>query len=407
MSFWESIRIALKSLKANKLRSFLTMLGIIIGVGAVIAMISIGQGAQQMVTSSIQGLGSNLLIITPGQGEQRGPLSGGGESVDSLTMQDLEAVTRKVNMVNQAAPELSTNATVVYGNKNTPTSITGTLPEYEAVRNVHTRVGRFFSDNEVAGRAKVAVLGPAVVENLFGDPNANVIGKTIKIKNLLFTVVGVLESKGSSGFFNQDDLILVPITTVQSRILGVDHIRVIYADVKNVDYMNIVSEQIREILRKQHGLSGTETDDFNIQNQADILSSAESVTQTFTFLLAGVAAISLLVGGIGIMNIMLVSVTERTREIGIRKAIGAKGRDILSQFLIEAVMLSLVGGIIGTMLGIALSTLISGVAGWDTIVTPGSIMMAFGFSAGIGIIFGVFPSRKAANKNPIDALRYE
>ena len=406
MNFLESIKVALRSLKSNKLRSILTMLGIIIGVGAVIAMVSIGQGAQQSITNSIQGLGSNLLIVTSGQ-NRNGPVAGESGSLNNLTIDDMKAITQKVTTINSAAPESSTNATVVYGSQNTQTSISGSLPEYQAVRNIHTQVGRFFNKDEVASKAKVAVLGQTVVQDLFGDANANVVGKTIKIKNMLFTVVGVLESKGSSGFMNQDDRIIIPITTIQSRMLGDDSIRTIYIDVKSADLMDTAQQQITNVLRKRHNLKLEDADDFRIQNQAEILSSAQSITQTFTLLLAGVAAISLLVGGIGIMNIMLVSVTERTREIGIRKAIGAKGRDILVQFLIEAIVLSLLGGIIGIILGVGGSSMIAKVAGWSTSVTISSILLSFGFSAAIGIIFGVFPAQKAAGLRPIDALRYE
>lgn len=406
MNFFESLRVSLRALKANKLRSILTMLGIIIGVGAVIAMVAIGNGASAQITSQIQGLGSNLLIVSPGQSNSGGVRGGFGSS-NTLKMTDMPAVQAAGPAVKAVAPATTRNVQVVYGSGNTSTNITGTTADYAGIRNVTVSRGRFLTQEDVDNNTRVAVLGPTVVENLMGDSNANIIGKTIKLNNVPFLVIGVTASQGSSGFMNNDDVIYLPITTAQMRLIGNKYLRQIFIEASSPDMMQTAQDEVTVALERAHHLRAGQPDDFSIMNQADILATMQGVTQTMTMLLGGIAAISLLVGGIGIMNIMLVSVTERTREIGIRKAIGAKGRDILSQFLIEAVVLSLLGGGIGIALGWLGSNLVGKAINMHAAMTVSSVIMAFGFSAAIGIIFGVFPARKAAGMDPIEALRYE
>ncbi|KUO70596.1 MAG: multidrug ABC transporter substrate-binding protein [Desulfosporosinus sp. BRH_c37] len=406
MNFLESIRVSLRALRANKLRSSLTMLGIIIGVAAVIAMVGIGNGATASITSQIQGMGSNLLTISPGQSNSGG-VNGGAGSSASLTMTDAEKLQSLGPAVKVVAPIASSNAQVVLGSGNTSTSINGTTEGYEVIKNVTLARGRFITKADVDSSARVAVLGPTVVENLMGDANAAIVGKIIKINNVPFQVIGVTTATGSTGFQSSDDMITAPISTVQARLIGKKTVRSILVSASSEALMQTAQDEITAALRKTHKILAGKTDDFRVQNQADMLATMTSVTQTLTMLLGGIAGISLLVGGIGIMNIMLVSVTERTREIGIRKAIGAKGSDILLQFLIEAVVLSALGGGIGIALGYGGSSLAGKALTMNTSISMASVFMAFGFSAGIGIIFGVFPARKAAAMDPIDALRYE
>lgn len=406
MNFLELMRVSLRALFANKLRSTLTMLGIIIGVSAVIAMVAIANGATQSVTSNIQGLGSNLLIVSPGQSNSGG-VRGGAGSANTLKMEDIPKVEAAGAAVKMVAPTVNSNAQIVYSKGNTSTSVVGTTEEYAAIRSIEVAQGRFLTEEDVEKSARIAIVGPTVVENLLGDPNAEIIGKTIKLNNVPFQVVGVTVSQGSSGASNNDDMIFAPISTVQSRLTGSKIVRQIYIEAASADLMTEAQAQVTYALQTAHKIAVGQPNDFTITNQAEILESMKEITQTMTLLLGGIAAISLLVGGIGVMNIMLVSVTERTREIGIRKAIGAKGRDILSQFLIEAIVLSLIGGIIGILLGWGGSLLVSKVFGMAASVSLSSVGMAFGFSALIGIVFGVVPARKAANMDPIEALRYE
>lgn len=406
MNFIENIRIATRGLKSNKLRSALTMLGIIIGVSAVIIMVAIGQGAKASVAGQIQGLGSNLLIVSPGQ-SNTGGVKGGIGSLTNMTMADVTAIQSGASAVANVAPSTSKQVQVVLGSQNTSTSVIGTTPSYSDARNQQANIGRFFTDQEVQDNAQVAVIGTSVVQNLLGSANANIVGQTININQVPFEVIGVLQSKGSSGTSNNDDQILVPISSAQNRLIGSKNIKMIYVEAKNADSMGTANAEITQILRQQHGLSFNAANDFTVTSQSDILSTAEGVSQSLTLLLSGVAAISLLVGGIGIMNIMLVSVTERTREIGIRKAIGAKRKAILFQFLIEAVILSMLGGTLGILFGAGGSYLLNKFAGMTAQITTSPVIMAFAFSVAIGIIFGVFPAQKAAKLNPIDALRYE
>ena len=405
MNFLESIRVSLRALRANKLRSALTMLGMIIGVAAVIAMVGIGNGATASITSQIQGLGSNLLTISSGQ-SNTGGVKGGAGSSSSLSMTDVSKI--KVDTAIKAvAPVASTNAQLVIGKGNTSTTITGTTQDYATIKNVTVTSGRYITTEDVASSARVAVLGPTVVTNLFGDANASVIGKVIKVNNVPFQVIGVTTATGSTGMQSSDDMITAPITTVQARLIGKKTVRNILVSASSATLMQTAQDEITMTLHQAHKIAAGKTDDFTVQNQADTLATMTTITQTLTMLLGGIAGISLLVGGIGIMNIMLVSVTERTREIGIRKAIGAKSKDILLQFLIEAVVLSVFGGGIGIAIGYGGSSLAGTALKMSTSISPTSVLVAFGFSAMIGIIFGVFPARKAAAMDPIDALRYE
>lgn len=406
MNIMESFRVSLRALVSNKMRSALTMLGIIIGVAAVIAMVGIGNGATASITSQIQSLGSNLLIVTPGSSNSNG-VRGAAGSIQSLKMTDVEKIQSASNSIKTVAPVSNTNAQVVYANGNTQTSVTGTTPAYAEVRSIAVAEGRFIAQEDVDNGAKVCVLGPTTVENLMGDANAEIIGKTIKLNNIPFQVIGVTQSKGSSGMTNNDDMIIVPISTAQMRMIGNKYLHSIYVEASSAALMDTAQAEITAVLEKAHNIKAGGNDDFTVTNQADVLSTVESVSKTMTMLLGGIAGISLLVGGIGIMNIMLVSVTERTREIGIRKAIGAKSRDILFQFLVEAVVLCILGGGIGIVLGIGGGTLVGKALGMTVSVSGLAVLLAVGFSAAIGIIFGVFPAKKAANMDPIDALRYE
>lgn len=403
MSFIESLRVSFRSIKANGLRSVLTMLGIIIGVAAVIAMVAIGEGTSASVASQINGLGSNLLIVSPGQATQ-GRISLGAGSLNTLTLTDAEAIAQKES-VSGVAPSVNGRAQLVWGSNNYSTSLEGTTESFLEVRNAQVAQGRFFSNFEVQKQFNVAVVGTEVVTNLFGGSNP--IGETIQINRLPFTVIGVLKSQGSSGMTNNDDRVLIPVTTAMSRLTGGKYVNSIYVSAVSAEQMTQAQADTTSTLRAQHNLRPSESDDFRITSQSDILSTAQAVSGSMTALLSGIAAISLIVGGIGVMNIMLVSVTERTREIGIRKAIGAKKRDILRQFLIEAVTLSLFGGVIGILLGIGAALAVSKLGGMATAITISPVLYAFLTSTAVGVIFGVYPARKAAQLKPIDALRYE
>lgn len=403
--FWESITIALEGLKANKLRSVLTMLGIIIGVGAVIAMVSIGMGVRDKVQTSIASLGSNLLIISPGATSASGVRLAAGSN-NSLTNNDAQAIAKEVAGVSFVAPSVSRQYQLVYGNKNWVTNVQGITPEYLEVRNFAVETGTFFTIKDMDTRNRVAILGKTTVDNMFGEVNP--LGQTIRINKAPFQIVSVLEAKGqSAGGMDQDDIVLIPLTTAQERMIGITYLHSISVQADNADVINQVQEDITELLRSRHRLTMNTPDNFTVRNLAAVMATAEETTQTITLLLGNIAAISLLVGGIGIMNIMLVSVTERTREIGIRKALGATYYNILLQFLIEAIVIGVTGGLIGILLGIGTSLAISAVAGWNTVISVASILLAFGFSVLIGLFFGIYPARKAALLDPIDALRYE
>ncbi|MEW5798973.1 MAG: ABC transporter permease [Bacteroidota bacterium] len=405
MGILDILEVALVSLSRNKMRSFLTMLGIIIGVGAVIAMMAVGNGAQQSIKDQIASLGTNIILIFPGSTNQQGVRTGGG-SATTLTDEDIEAIRTQCPSVALITPSLRTGAQIVYQEMNWRAGVMGVTPEYFEIRSWPVSSGQYFTDADVRGATKVCVVGQTIVDNLFkgDDP----IGKIIRIKKMPFKVVGVLEVKGQSAQGNdQDDIIIAPATTVQRKLMGQHFFGSVLASAVSEDRMNDAIQQITEVLRVQHKLQPWEENDFTVRSQTEIANAAQSTSQVLTVLLASIASISLIVGGIGIMNIMLVSVTERTKEIGLRMSVGATGRIILAQFLFEAIVLSLLGGLIGVMLGILSSSLISKFAGWTTLVSPESIALAFLFSAAVGVFFGFYPARKAAQLNPIEALRYE
>jgi putative ABC transport system permease protein len=405
MNFKESFLTALAALLANKLRALLTMLGIIIGVSAVITMIAIGEGAQKAVIERIQSMGTNLLFISPGA--QRG----GGVTVIQfgtsvrLKNEDATALLENVPAAEAIVPEVNRQAQVKYQNRNWNTRIVGTVPEYEEVRSFKASQGRYFTHSEELGVAKVCVIGQSIVDNLF--PNADPIGKLIRISGDNYEVVGILETKGQSGFQNPDDQIIVPLSTAQRRLFGIDYLSQITARVVSDQKMDEAFYDIERILRRVHKLREDQENDFTIRNQADIIATFQETQQTFTFLLAGIAAVSLLVGGIGIMNIMIVSVTERTKEIGVRKAIGARRNDIMWQFLIESVVMSVCGGLLGIGLGVLAAYLITTYGNMTPIISLNSIAVSFLFASFVGVFFGIYPAWKAANANVIDALRYE
>ncbi len=395
------------ALSANKVRSGLTVLGIIIGISSVIAMVAIGQGAQGSIQSSIQSIGSNLIIVSPGV--QRGPgsqISGGQGSARSLTQEDADAITSEISLASAVSPELSGRYQVISKGKNTNTSVLGSTPSYPIVRNVEMDEGNFITEQNLRSLSKVAVIGPTVRIDLFGE-GADVIGQSVRIKGLEFKIIGVTKAKGGTGFSNQDDMIFIPLTSAQKFLAGDDYVTSISVQAKDADSMSAVQQSITDLLLVKHNIKDPALADFSTFNQADIVAAASSVTQTFTILLGAVAGISLLVGGIGIMNMMLTTVTERTREIGLRKAIGAKRHDINVQFLVEAILLTFTGGVIGVILGWVVSFTISYFGILQTSVSTGSVILAFGVSAFIGIVFGYYPARRASRLNPIQALRYE
>lgn len=400
----ESFLMAWATLVANKLRSLLTMLGIIIGVAAVIALVSIGNGVKQDIENSISSLGSNLLVVLPGAPRTPGARPSQG-SMKSLKISDYEAIA-KLEGVKAASPMTNGSYVVIYQNKNWTTSVAGVNSNFQDVNNWTMTSGRFFSDKNVQNRERVAVVGQTVVKNLFADEDP--VGKEIRVKNIPFRVIGVLKSKGNGTMGNdQDDTVLIPYTTSMERVEGIDYLRMVYVVAKDDEGIDRLQADIENLLRVRHNIKDTNLDDFNIQNMKSIMETVAQTTGTFTLFLGAVAAISLVVGGIGIMNIMLVSVTERTREIGVRKALGATYSVIVTQFLIEAVVISLMGGFIGIAFGIGASKVIGMVSGMSTVVSVPTIIMSFAFSMAIGLIFGIYPARKAAKLNPIDALHYE
>jgi putative ABC transport system permease protein len=410
MTFVASLRIALRALRINKLRSALTMLGIIIGVGAVIAMVAIGTGAANRVKEQIASIGSNLLMVVPGAVTSGGMRMGFGSTM-TLTEDDARAIALEVPGVTAAGGSMRGTAQIVFGNQNWSTVVFGVTPEYPEIRDWEVAAGRFFSVEDVDGATKVVVLGQTVAESLFGDGDP--LGQIIRVKKVPFTVVGVLSRKGQSTWGqDQDDVALIPLSTAKKRVLGVSQanartVGTVHVKVASPELIPDVEQQVQQLLRQRHRLQPHEENDFQVRNLSDMFAAQEAASRTMTVLLGAIASVSLLVGGIGIMNIMLVSVTERTREIGLRMAVGARSRDILSQFLIEAVTLALIGGLLGVLLGVVSSYLIAMVAEWSMLITPTSIAMAFGSAAVIGIFFGYYPARKAAFLDPIEALRYE
>lgn len=401
--FLESI----SALTLNKLRTGLAILGVVIGIGSVITLISLGQSSQRLIEARIQSLGSNLLTVSPGS-RTSGGIRGASGGVTTLTYSDAKiiATSPQITTVKNVSAEYSGNAQIVAGRNNTNTRIIGVTPEYSSVRNVTVASGSFITQRNLDGMSKMAVLGPQTASDLFGE-GVDPVGKTIRINNISFNVVGLTESKGGSGFMNQDDNVFVPLTTAQKLMFGVDHLSTISIEALSPEVMALARNQIGYLLLERHKIKNPQDADFSIMSQEDILGTAAEVTGTFTILLSGIAAISLIVGGIGIMNIMLVTVTERTREIGLRKALGAKRKIITLQFLLEAVVITFIGGLTGVILGIGASYIISNSMNLPFVISFSSILLAFGVSASIGVLFGWYPARKAASLQPIDALRYE
>jgi putative ABC transport system permease protein len=402
----EIVLVALGALRANKMRSFLTMLGIVIGVAAVIAMVAIGKGAQNSISERIAGLGTTLLTVRPGARRGFGVAT---ENQEKLTIEDAEALERRGTYFAAVGPEMNKRLLIQFGSLNAQTQVTGAKPRFMEIRKFNLAAGRFFNEAEEAGMRRVAVLGSAVIENLGLQSPEAIIGENVRIGGLQFEVIGVFESKGQSGGFgnNPDDIIVIPLSTAQYRVMGTPNLNSIAVLAITEQQIPEAQADIQSILRRQHRLTADKRDDFDIRNQAEFLNTFAETTKTFTFLLAGIAAVSLLVGGIGIMNIMLVSVTERTREIGVRKALGATKVAILFQFLIEAIVLCLLGGLVGVMLGAGGAFALSKLGGFNTTVDISSVILAFVFSATVGVLFGVWPARRAASLDPIIALRYE
>ncbi|MGC2424079.1 MAG: ABC transporter permease [Nitrospirota bacterium] len=399
-----TLKIAFRGLRVNKMRSALTMLGIIIGVAAVITMLAVGEGAKESLAQSIASLGSNMILVIPGSTTSGGARMGTGNTT-TLVPEDSQAMVSE-SAVDSAAPMVRGTGQVVFQDRNWSTSIIGATEDYARVREWPVSRGRFIIKQDVDGRTKNCLIGQTVVDEIFGDEDP--VGKIIRIKQVPFTVVGVLETKGQSpGGQDQDDTVLVPLSTAMSRLFGVTSVQAIMVKAKGPDTVNRAVDQVTALLRQRHKISEGEDDDFSVRNLSEMLATAEAQTRIMAILLGSVASVSLLVGGIGIMNIMLVSVTERTREIGIRMAVGAKENDILLQFLVEAVVLSLIGGIIGILLGIGLSSAVAAFSQFKTSVSISSVLLSFLFSAAVGIFFGFYPAKKAAGMDPISALRYE
>jgi len=407
MDFIELITEAISTLSHNKMRTGLAVLGIVIGIGSVIALISLGQGSQKSIENQIQSLGANLLTVMPG-GQMSGGIRTAAGSATTLTLEDAKAIesSAQITTVNSVSPEYSSRSQVIAGRNNTNTSVIGVYPEYADIHKVSISSGIFITERDVKSMTKVAVLGPQTAEDLFGE-GVDPVGQTIRVGNQTLRVVGLTISKGGSGFNNPDDAIYVPLPTAMKQIFGATNLTSIAVEAKNQDVMTQAQNEIGYLLLDRHNKSDPTEADFSIFSQSDILETASSVTSTFTTLLGGIAAISLLVGGIGIMNIMLVTVTERTREIGLRKALGAKKKIIITQFLIEAILLTVIGGFIGMFLGIGISYILSSFMSLPFTLSASSILLAIGVSGGIGILFGWYPAKKAADLQPIEALRYE
>ena len=404
MIFWTIVELALRSLAANKLRSFLAMLGIIIGVWSVISALALAAGAQKKVVDQMSSLGTNVVMVTPGQRGTGGVISG---TQKNLKVEDALAML-KIPEVSRVSPVVRGGVQAKHGNKNTRPNLLGTAPSYFAIRSFQVQSGRSITDADCDTSARVAVLGPTTAKNLFGDDLGQALGQSIEIKGVQYRVIGLLEAKGDQGFFNPDDQILIPYTTAMRQVLGLDYLNEVDLSAKDESKLAMVQTKVTLLLRKRHRLADDADNDFNVRNMADVLSATSTINTVLSLLLGGIAGISLMVGGIGVMNVMLVTVAERTREIGVRKAIGARQRDILRQFLIESVVMSAMGGLLGVTFGVLTAKLISSLQSSITLVvkTP-SVLLAIGFSAAVGVFFGYYPARRAAKLDPIEALRYE
>ena len=406
MNYTNLTKIAVNALKRNKFRSILTMLGIIIGVGSVIGMLSIGQGSKKSIQNQISEMGSNMVFVMPGS-QQRGGVMMGNSNAKTLTLSDVEKLKKEAQYLSAISPQVSTSGQEVNGNKNWPTSCTGVNADYLSIRKYQLEDGRIFTEKEIESLAKVCLVGQTVVENLF-DKGVDPVGQTLRFSGIPLKIIGVLKEKGENGMGqDQDDLILAPYTSVQRRILAITHIQSISASAVSEDKSDEAITEIETILRREHKLKEGETNDFQVRSQAEMIQTFSSVSDMLTMLLGAIAGISLLVGGIGIMNIMFVSVTERTKEIGLRMSVGGRGIDILMQFLIEAVLLSIIGGIIGILFGLGISYVATSLLNFPMIIMTNAIAISFLVCSAIGIFFGWYPAKKAANLNPIDAIRHE
>ncbi len=406
MNYINLAKIAKNALLRNKFRAFLTMLGIIIGVASVIAMLAIGQGSKKSIQDQMSSMGSNLVFIMPGS-QQRGGVMMGNSGTQSLKLADAEAIRLQCPDVTAVSPEVRSNAQAVFGNQNWPTTMFGGNTFYLGIKKFEVESGRLFTDKEIAGLAKVCLIGKTVAKNIF-PKGTDPIGQTIRFKTVPMKVIGILKEKGENSFGqDQDDILFAPYTTVQRRFLAIDYITGIYTSAASEAKTSAAIDEMTEVMRRQHKISKPTDDDFRVMSQAELVKTFTSISDILTALLGVISGISLLVGGIGIMNIMYVSVTERTREIGLRMSIGGKGRDILMQFLIESTMLSVTGGVIGILFGYLISSLVGSLMGWPVVIMTNSVVLAFLVCSAIGIFFGWYPAKKAANLNPIDALRYE
>ncbi|MGV8136426.1 MAG: ABC transporter permease [Mangrovibacterium sp.] len=406
MNYTNTIKIALNALKRNKFRSFLTMLGIIIGVASVIAMLAIGQGSKKSIQDQMSSMGTNMIFVMPGS-ERRGGLQMSRSDMQTMKLEDVDAIRKGCPAISAVSPVVNSSGQAVVGNSNWPTTIYGVNNEYLGIRKYEIAAGRNFTEQEIKTYAKVCLIGQTIVENLF--PNGeNPIGQSVRVGSIPLKIIGVLDEKGENGMGqDQDDLILAPYTCVQKRILAITYIQSIFASAASEEVNDIAIDQMSETLRRQHKIRQGDKDDFRIMSQSEMVQTFSSISDVMTILLGAIAGISLLVGGIGIMNIMYVSVTERTREIGLRLSVGGRGSDILTQFLVEAILLSVVGGILGICLGLFSSQMVSSFLKWPVVVMPASVIFAFAVCTLIGVFFGWYPARKAAGLNPIDAVRYE
>jgi putative ABC transport system permease protein len=406
MNYSNLIKIAVSALQRNKMRAFLTMLGIIIGVASVITMLAIGQGSKKSIQDEVSKMGSNLLFVMPG-GQFRGGVQLGNTSSKSLTLDDVDAIRSQSTAITKISPEVRSSGQVIFGNENAPTTIYGTNTEYLDIKKVSVKSGRIFTNSEIKSAAKVCLIGKTVVKNIFGE-NADPVGMVIRYNSIPLKVIGVLSEKGQNNFGqDQDDLLIAPYTTVQKRILAITHIQGIYASAVSEDKSSLAQSEIETILRTRHKIKEGSDDDFEVRSQEELIKTFSSISNVLTVLLGAIAGISLLVGGIGIMNIMYVSVTERTREIGLRMSIGGRGIDIMMQFLTESIMLSVIGGLLGILLGVGAASAVGTIMNWPVVVMPQAVVLSFIVCTVIGIFFGWYPARKAANLDPIDALRYE